>query len=215
LKMFTFAVVAVLLSAAAAFSPMARTTRFASKISAMVKIAPPPTIPKSGKPGGATVAGSADHKTLAAALKSAKLDTVLDGKGPFVIFAPTDAAFKKLPAATLQALLKDIPKLTEILKFHVSTNTQMPTRNGRAYPTLALHPDAEPKEVAVRVTVDTGDSYLLGGQPDMSKVVSSIQTTNGYVHIVDTVLLPYDGKFPPYMAIKEPIPAGYTTPVIG
>jgi uncharacterized surface protein with fasciclin (FAS1) repeats len=175
----------------------------------------PPTIPKSGKNAIDTIAGSDSHKTLLAAIKAAKLDAVLAGTGPFVVFAPTDTAFGKLPVGTVDALLKDIPKLTEILKFHVSTNTQLPTRNGRAYATLCLHPDGEPKEVGTRVTVDTAESFLLGGQANKAKVTASIQTTTGYIHVIDEVLLPYDGKFPPYMAIKEPIPAGYTTPKAG
>lgn len=115
-----------------------------------VKMPPPPTIPKSDKPVGETVAGSAVHTTLLAALKAAGLDGVLNGAGPFVLFGPTDEAFKKLPAGTVEGLLKDIPALTDILKFHVSTNTQMPTRNGRCYPTLNTFPDGEAREVGVR-----------------------------------------------------------------
>jgi len=184
-------------------------------MSQKVKVAPPPSVPRSEKPVGETVAGSAAHTTLLAALKAAGLDTVLNGAGPFVLFAPTDEAFKKLPAGTVEGLLKDIPALTDILKFHVSTNTQLPSRNGRAYATLNTFPDGEAREVAVRVTVDTAESFLLGGQPNKSKLLSSIQATNGYVHIVDEVLLPYPNKLPPYMEIKEPIPAGYTTPKSG
>ena len=187
-KMMFNVVLLALLSAAAAFSPM-RVTRYSTKISMgdKPKMPAPPTIPKSEKTVGATVAGSAAHTTLLAALKAAKLDSVLDGAGTFVIFAPTDEAFKKLPAGTVDALLKDIPKLTDILKYHVTTNTQQPTRNGRAYYTLALHPDGEPKEVGVRVTVDTAENFILGGQANKAKVLSTIQATNGYVHVIDEV----------------------------
>jgi uncharacterized surface protein with fasciclin (FAS1) repeats len=174
-----------------------------SKIS-MVLMPPPPKVVNSGKPVAETVAGSADHKSLAAALKQFGLDSVLNGPGPFVLFAPTDAAFKKLPAGASAT--------ADILKYHVSTNTQLPSRNGRSYYTLALHPDGDAKEIGVRVTVDTAESFILGGQANKAKVLSTIQTSNGYVHVIDEVLLPYEGKFPPYMAIKEPIPEGYVTP---
>lgn len=115
-----------------------------------MKMPPPTVVPKSDKPVGETVAGSAVHSTLMAALKAAGLDSVLNGPGPFVLFGPTDEAFKKLPAGTVEGLLKDIPALTDILKLHVSTNTQMPTRNGRCYPTLNTFPDGEAREVGVR-----------------------------------------------------------------
>jgi len=184
----------------------------------MAKMPPPPSIPKSGKPAGETIAGSPDHTTLTAALKAAGLDKVLNEspKGPYsyAVVGPTDAAFKKLPAGTVEALLKDIPKLTSILKFHVSTTqaSQLPTRNGRAYETLCADSDGDFKEIGVRVTVDTCESFLMGGQPNKAKVTGTIQTTNGYVFVTDEVLLPYDGKKPPYMDIKEEIPEGYVTP---
>jgi len=170
----------------------------------MVKMPPPPTIPKSGKTVGETVAGSADHSTLFAALKAAGLDSVLNGAGKFCLFAPNNAAFSKFSGKAD----------ADVLKMHVSTfhATQMPTRNGRSYRMLNCFPDGEEREVGVRVTVDTAENFLLAGQPDKSKVLSTIECTNGYVHICDTVLLPYPNKLPPYMEIKEPIPAGYTTP---
>lgn len=177
-----------------------------------MKMPPPTVVPKSDKPVGETVAGSAVHSTLMAALKAAGLDGVLNGPGPFVLFGPTDEAFKKLPAGTVEGLLKDIPALTDILKMHVSTNTQMPTRNGRCYKTLNTFPDGEEREVGVRVTVDTCEQFLMAGQPNMAKLLSSIQCANGYIHVIDEVLLPYPNKLPPYMEIKEPIPVGYETP---
>lgn len=207
--MIAYIAIFALFSVASAFAPI-RSNSFGTKLFMAVggmKMPPPPSVPKSDKPVAETVAGSPDHTLLAAALKANGLDTVLNGAGPFVLFAPTDAAFKKLPAgATATA---------DILKYHVSTNTQAPSRNGRSYYTLNVDKDGDAKEIGVRVTVDTGLSYMLGGQPEMAKVLSSIQTTNGFVHILDGVLLPYEGKFPPYMNIKEPIPAGYETPKQG
>jgi len=97
---------------------------------------PPPKDTKSGKTIAETVKGTGSHNTLAAALAAAKLDSALAGTGKLTLFAPTDEAFSKLPAGTVDALLKDIPKLTNILKYHVSANQQRPSRNGRSYETL-------------------------------------------------------------------------------
>ena len=212
--MFNFKFLCIALSAfvATSFSPARSNLLARNALSAMVKVAPAVAVPKSPTGSGSTVAASGDHSTLAAAIAAAGLGGVLDGPGPIVVFAPTDAAFKSVDVV---ALLQDIPRLTEILKFHVSKNSQMPTRYGCAYDTLALHPDGEAKEVGVRVTVDTGDNYLMGGTEPKAKVLSSIQTANGYVHVIDQVLIPYEGKEPPYMAIKEPVPSEYTTPKHG
>lgn len=196
------ALLAVILVAASAFSPLGggRIARISSlKMSADIV---------------ATAVSTGTHKTLVAALQACKLDSVLSGKGPFTVFAPTDAAFAKLPAGTVDSLLKDIPKLTEILKYHVSMNSQLPTRNGRGYDTLCLHSDGVAKEIGVRVTVDTCENFMLGGQANKAKISASVKCTNGMVHVIEEVLLPYDSREPPYMAIKEPIPSDYTTPKI-
>ena len=66
-----------------------------------------------------TAVGAGSFKTLVAAVTAAGLVDTLKGAGPFTVFAPTDAAFAKLPAGTVESLLKDIPKLTKILTCHV------------------------------------------------------------------------------------------------
>ena len=66
-----------------------------------------------------TAVAAGSFKTLAAALTAANLVDTLKGTGPFTVFAPTDEAFAKLPAGTVESLLKDIPKLAEILTYHV------------------------------------------------------------------------------------------------
>ena len=76
-------------------------------------------------------------KTLSAAIKACGLESVLNGKGPFTFFAPNDEAFAKLPPGTVDSLLKDIPKLTEILKYHVHPDKMNPTRS-RVIDTLCL-----------------------------------------------------------------------------
>ena len=98
---------ASLLVASGFMSSTSRMTRFASKSQiSMADIVD-------------TAVGAGSFKTLAAALTAAGLVPTLKGPGPFTVFAPTDEAFAKLPAGTVEALLKDIPKLTSILTYHV------------------------------------------------------------------------------------------------
>ena len=72
-----------------------------------------------------TAVGAGNFTTLVAAVTAAGLADTLSGTGPFTVFAPTDEAFAKLPAGTVEGLLKDIPKLTTILKHHVVAGTVM------------------------------------------------------------------------------------------
>ena len=123
-----------------------------------------------------TAVGAGTFKTLAAALTAAGLVDTLKGPGPFTVFAPTDEAFAKLPAGTVDALLKDIPKLTDILTFHVVSGLQRPTRNGRTYDTL--NPKDGGKEISVKVTVDTAESYIYGGDHAPAKVCPALANIN-------------------------------------
>ena len=72
-----------------------------------------------------TAVNAGSFNTLVAAVKAANLVDTLKGSGPFTVFAPTDDAFAKLPAGTVDALLKDIPKLTKILTYHVVSGKVM------------------------------------------------------------------------------------------
>lgn len=173
----------------------------------MVVVAPPPKDVKTGKTISESIKGTGTHNTLAAAIAAAKLDGVLNGSDRFAIFAPTDEAFKKLPAGTVDALLKDIPKLTQILKYHVSANLQRPSRNGRTYDTLALNEDGTPKEVGILVTVDTCDSFARSANAN-AKVVATVEATNGMIFVTDGVLLPYEGKIVPFGPGTESKDAG-------
>ena len=121
--------------------------------------------------------------TLVAAIKAAGLVETLSGKGPFTILAPTDAAFAKLPAGTLEMLLKPENKkqLVEILTFHV-------------VPGVAAYSDAVVKmtevptvlgsPVAVKVV---GGKVMLNGA---TVVAADVEATNGVIHVIDAVLLP-------------------------
>ncbi len=173
----------------------------------MVVMPPPPKDTKSGKTIADTVKSTGTHNTLAAALAAAKLDSALSGTSKLTLFAPTDEAFKKLPAGTVDALLKDIPKLTNILKYHVSANAQRPTRNGRSYETLCLNTDGTSKETGVLVTVDTCESFMRSANAN-AKVVATVECTNGMIYVTDGVLLPYDGLKPPFGPGTESKDAG-------
>ena len=128
----------------------------------------------------AVVAGS--FKTLAAAVTAAGLVSTLKGTGPFTVFAPTDDAFAKLPAGTVEALLADLPKLTAILTYHVVAGKVMAadvmTMGGKSAATVN----------GAVVEISTNDGVHLNG---LSKVVTTdIECTNGVIHIIDSVLLP-------------------------
>ena len=120
--------------------------------------------------------------TLVAALQAADLVTTLQGPGPFTVFAPTDAAFAKLPAGTVEALLADKEKLAAILTYHVVSGKVMAgdivKANGAKPATLNTQ--------AVDVVVRDGKVYVNGAQVVSADVVAS----NGVIHVIDTVLLP-------------------------
>ena len=125
--------------------------------------------------------GSADHTTLVAALKAANLVDVLANPGPFTVFAPTNAAFDKLPPGTVDDLLKpeNLSKLKEILQHHVTTS--------------AL--DAESFADGQDLGMVTAGSEKMTRKPDglyigNAKVIASIRASNGWVHVIDAVLVP-------------------------
>ena len=132
------------------------------------------------------VAIGAGFNTLVTAVKAAGLADALQGKGPFTVFAPTDAAFAKLPAGTLDALLKDPVKLAAILKYHVVSGKVMAADvikgNGAKPATL--------NGAALDITVKGGKVYVNGAQVTSADVAAS----NGVIHVIDTVVLPPAGK---------------------
>lgn len=118
--------------------------------------------------------------TLVAALDAAKLVDTLNGEGPFTVFAPTDEAFKKLPAGTIDALLKDIPQLTNILLYHVVAGKVM----AEDVVKLTEAPTVQGQKVTVKV--DGGKVFI----NDAQVIITDIVTANGVIHVIDTVLLP-------------------------
>lgn len=132
------------------------------------------------------VASGAGFNTLVAAVKAAGLADALMGTGPFTVFAPTDAAFAKLPAGTLEALLKDPVKLAAILKYHVVSGKVMAAdviKGNGAKPTTL-------NGAALDITVKGGKVYVNGAMVTAADVGAS----NGVIHVIDAVVLPPAGK---------------------
>lgn len=129
-----------------------------------------------------TAVGAGSFNTLVTAVKAAGLVETLKGKGPFTVFAPTDAAFAKLPAGTVEALLKDKAKLAKILTYHVVAGNVMAkdvvTMNGKDVKTV--------QGGSVKITVKGGKVMV-----DNANVVKTdIECTNGVIHVIDTVIMP-------------------------
>lgn len=129
-----------------------------------------------------TAVAAGSFKTLAAALGAAGLVDTLKGDGPFTVFAPTDEAFAKLPAGTVEELLKpeNKAKLTSILTYHVVSG------NVEAEAAMKLKTATALNKKAIKLEVKDGALYL-----NASKVTTAdVKCTNGVIHIIDTVLLP-------------------------
>ncbi len=128
-----------------------------------------------------TAVNAGSFKTLAAALKAAALVDTLKGKGPFTVFAPTDEAFAKLPAGTVETLLKpeNKAKLASILTYHVVAG------NVKSADVVKLK---SAKTVQGQsVAVDAADGVKIN---DAKVVKADIDCGNGVIHVIDTVLLP-------------------------
>lgn len=126
-----------------------------------------------------TAKDAASFKTLLAAAEAAGLVDTLAGDGPLTVFAPTDEAFAKLPEGTVESLLKDKAKLTEILTYHVVPGKVM----AKDVLNLKKAKTVQGKEL----TFDTSSGVMV----DNAKVVKTdIETSNGVIHVIDTVMIP-------------------------
>ncbi|HYE31518.1 MAG TPA: fasciclin domain-containing protein [Methylomirabilota bacterium] len=139
------------------------------------------TEPKASEDIVAVAAGNENFKTLVAAVKAAGLVETLQGKGPFTVFAPTDAAFAKLPKGTVEDLLKpeNKSKLVSILTYHV-------------VPGKVMAADVKTMEAKTvqgqKVSLKVSDS---GVTIDDAKIVKTdIPAKNGVIHVIDTVIIP-------------------------
>ena len=137
---------------------------------------------------------SKDHTTLVAAVKAAGLVDTLAGKGPFTVFAPTNAAFAKLPAGTVETLVKPESKatLTKILTYHVvagkmsAADLMKAVKDGGG---KAMLKTVEGESLTV---MQTGDMLeVTDGKGGKSKVtIGDVNQSNGVIHVVDSVMMP-------------------------
>src|SRR5438067_10342644 len=130
---------------------------------------------------------SKDHTTLVAAVKAAGLVETLEGKGPFTVFAPTNTAFGKLPAGTVDTLVKPENKatLTKILTYHVVPGKLAASdlKDGMKLKT------AEGEQLSVKH--QDGKTWIVDAKGGTSMVtISNVNQSNGVIHVVDTVLMP-------------------------
>jgi transforming growth factor-beta-induced protein len=118
--------------------------------------------------------------TLVAAVEAAGLVDALKGEGPLTVFAPTDDAFAALPAGTIDALLADIPALTDILLYHVVEGKVM------AADVVGLNEAPTLQGSSVAITVDDGKVFVDGAQV----IITDIEAANGVIHVIDAVIIP-------------------------
>jgi len=127
-----------------------------------------------------TAAGAGNFTTLVTAVQEAGLVETLSGEGPFTVFAPTDEAFAKIPADDLQAILADKELLTSILTYHVVSGKVMSSD----VVNLESATTVQGSDIAISVSDD-------GVMVDDANVVSvDIETSNGVIHVIDTVITP-------------------------
>ena len=178
----------IALLSAAAFSALALTSTL---------VAPARADEKTVMVGGAAMypsrniiqnaVNSKDHTTLVAAVKAAGLVETLESKGPFTVFAPTNTAFGKLPAGTVETLVKPENKatLTKILTYHVVPGKLEASSltNGKKLKTV------EGEELTVRLA--DGKVWIVDAKGGTSAVtIANVNQSNGVIHVVDTVLMP-------------------------
>jgi uncharacterized surface protein with fasciclin (FAS1) repeats len=130
----------------------------------------------------ATAVGNGNFKTLAAALKAAGLVGTLQGDGPFTVFAPTDAAFSKLPEGTVEELLKpeNKQKLIAVLTYHVVP--------GKVMAETAVTLDAAETVNGASLALQVKQGKLM--VDNATVVMADVEASNGVIHVIDEVVLP-------------------------
>jgi len=127
-----------------------------------------------------TAVEAGSFTTLAAALQAADLVGVLQGEGPFTVFAPTDEAFAKLPAGTVEALLADKEALTRVLTYHVVP--------GAVTSDAVVHITEAETVAGIKAPIEVrmGHVYVAGAKV----VTADVAASNGVIHVIDAVMLP-------------------------
>jgi len=126
-----------------------------------------------------TAIDAGSFKTLVAAVEAANLVDTLTSKGPFTVFAPTDEAFAKLPKGTVESLLKDKAKLTSILTYHVVS--------GKVMSKDVINLKKAKTVQGQDINIDTKSGVKVN---NANVVKADIETSNGVIHVIDTVILP-------------------------
>jgi uncharacterized surface protein with fasciclin (FAS1) repeats len=126
-----------------------------------------------------TATNNGSFNTLVAAIQAAGLVDTLNGNGPFTVFAPTDEAFNKLPAGTVDALLKDIPKLKKILTYHVVS--------GKVLAADVVKLKTAKTVEGSEVKIDASNGVKIN---DATVAAADVAADNGVIHVIDTVLIP-------------------------
>jgi uncharacterized surface protein with fasciclin (FAS1) repeats len=138
---------------------------------------------------------SKDHTTLVAAVKAAGLVKTLEGKGPFTVFAPTNAAFDKLPDGTVASLLKPENKaqLTNVLTYHVVAGDYSAEKLAKKAKANGGKLDLKTVE-GEHITIEgdnMGGWWVVDGKGDKAKItIADVNQSNGVIHVIDGVLLP-------------------------
>lgn len=153
-------------------------------VGAALVIAPVSATPAQSKVSITKTAASAPQfSTLVSLLKQAKLAGALSGKGPFTVFAPTNAAFNKLPKSTLDAVANDPALLKKVLLYHVVKGNvpaaKVVTLNGKSAKTLA----GQTVKIQIR-----GGKVFLNGKSQVTK--TDVMASNGVIHVINNVLIP-------------------------
>ncbi|MEH2054943.1 MAG: fasciclin domain-containing protein [Nostoc sp.] len=128
-----------------------------------------------------TAKNNGSFTTLVAAIQAAGLEDTLKGAGPFTVFAPTDEAFKKLPAGTVDALLKDPAKLKKILTYHVVS--------GKVLAADVVKLKTAKTVEGSDVKIDASNGVKIN---DAKVATADVAADNGVIHVIDTVLIPAD-----------------------
>jgi uncharacterized surface protein with fasciclin (FAS1) repeats len=126
-----------------------------------------------------TAVSAGNFETLVAAVKAAGLVDALKAEGPYTVFAPTDEAFAKLPDGTVESLLGDKEKLTSVLTYHVLPGRYMAKDVVKLTSAKTLQGQS--------VSIDTSSGVKIGGA---NVILADIETSNGVIHVIDTVIVP-------------------------
>jgi uncharacterized surface protein with fasciclin (FAS1) repeats len=122
--------------------------------------------------------GNDNFKTLVAAVQAANLVDVLQSEGPFTVFAPTDAAFAKLPAGTITTLLQNIPQLARILTYHVVSGKLMKEDLAKVDSVISVE--------GAPISIDCSDGFEV---KNATVIMGDIEADNGVIHVIDNVIL--------------------------